>query len=115
MPQTLTLLLDLRPGEKGMTENQAPLSKGRQPGASQLSGLPGAPQSGCQEPEPGQEALEPIIQGSHLASSPSGDGDSVTSSGCPYREGRVPEQARAISWATYLVDTRLKCPSCPQW
>jgi hypothetical protein len=61
MPQTLTLLLDLRPGEKGMTENQAPLSKGRQPGASQLSGLPGAPQSGCQEPEPGQEAPQPVI------------------------------------------------------
>jgi hypothetical protein len=27
MPQMLTLLLDLGPGEKGMTEKQAPISK----------------------------------------------------------------------------------------
>jgi hypothetical protein len=34
-----------------------------------------------------------------LASSLSGNLDSVTSSGCPYREGRVSEGAGAVSWA----------------
>jgi hypothetical protein len=48
MPQTLTLLLDLGPGEKGMTEEWAPLSKRKITCASKPSGLPRAPQSGCQ-------------------------------------------------------------------
>jgi hypothetical protein len=51
MPQMLTL--DLGPGEKGMSEKQALLSKRKMTCASQPSGLPRAPQSGCQEPEPG--------------------------------------------------------------
>jgi hypothetical protein len=55
----------------------------------------GAPWRVYQEPEPGQEALGPIIQGRHL----SGDRNSVTSSGFLNREGRVLEGTRAISWA----------------
>jgi hypothetical protein len=51
----LTLLLDLGPGEKGMTDSKAG------------STIQKEDDLGCQEPEPGQEALEPIIQGSHLA------------------------------------------------
>jgi hypothetical protein len=45
------------------------------------------------------QSLGPITQGSHLASSLSGDRDSVTSSGYPYREGRVLEGARVVSQA----------------
>jgi hypothetical protein len=69
-----------------MTEKQAP-----------LSGLPRDPQSGCQEQKPGQETPEPVIQGSHLASYPSGGRYTVTSSGCPFREGRVPEGGGSVS------------------
>jgi hypothetical protein len=51
------------------------------------------------------ETPRPIIQGSHLASSLSEERVSVTFSGCPYREGRVQEGARAVSWAAPMVDT----------
>jgi hypothetical protein len=46
----------------------------------------------------------------------SGDRDSVTSSGCLYREGRVPEEAGAVSQACPPHGhSCLKCPSYPQW
>jgi hypothetical protein len=95
MPQTLTLLLDLGPGEKDVTGKWAPVSKRKTACTSQPSGLPGAPRSGCREPEPGQ--------GSHLA--PSQSRDRVTSRGCLYREGRVPKEVRAFSQAALLMDT----------
>jgi hypothetical protein len=43
---------------------------------------------------------DPSFKGANLASSPSGDGDSMTSSGYPYKEGSVPEGSRTVSQAS---------------
>jgi hypothetical protein len=94
MPQMLTLLLDLGSGGKGMTGNQAPLSKRKM--TLCFSTVRTTQSSSVWMSRTG--AWTGCTRTHHLwASSPNRDRDSVTSSDCPYGEGRVLKETRAVS------------------
>jgi hypothetical protein len=115
MPRMLTLLLDLGPGEKGMTENNDLLSKRKMTLCFSAIRTTWGSLVWVSRMEPGQEAPESVIPGSHLASFPNGDRDRVTSSDCPFREGSVPEGAGAASWATPLWTLLFEVSLLSKW